>query len=311
MKDFSEHEGNPVSFRMFPKMPDILRYLIVAVLLIGGFVIQTDMDYVIPGFVCLLLASLFLMFKGIDRRIFRYTLNENNDWVKTEKENIKEMLRIVSENKRWDKNIFELSNAYGCLTFVLVCIILVVLIVSGIGEIVVIDVLVLFLPFYLSGILKIDKMPPIIIKTNNIVLAANYLMKSYKGYDYNFYTLLSPVKNKTKPAPKDIKIKIIPPDVNEKFLGIYGQCSLNNVSGTFYPYLYFVIVFSKGYDLKNKISGIIGTSNNITREYTQTADAEVLVVRQKTTRTSGYQTKPAEIYTLLNYTIAVYEKYLK
>lgn len=307
MREFNQHRGSPVSFRMFPGMPDLIRYLFVAVLIIGGFAIQTNYDFIIPGIICLFCASLLLMFRGIDKRIFQYTVSDNNEWIKTEKKNIQDMLRIVKELQSWDKNIFEVSNLPGCLFFFAVCAILVIMIFSGINQIVVIDAFALFIPFFMSGMLRADAKPPIMIKTENVVMVATYLRNKYNGYDYSYYTLLSPVKNKKKPAPKDIKLRINPPAQSEKFLGIYSQCSLNNVSGTFYPYVYFVIVFKKGYDLEEKIKEILGSSHNITREYTKTVDAEVLVIRQTTSKTSGYHTKDKNIYSLLDYTLKVYE----
>lgn len=311
MKDFKEHKGNPVSYRMFPGMPDTIRYVIVAVLLVGGFSIQTQIGLLVPGIICLLCASLLLMFKGIDKRIFQYKVSETNDWVKTERENIQEMMRIVKELRSWDRNIFEISNAYGCLVFIAVCAVLLAMVLAQVSEVVVLDVLALFLPFFLSGMLKTDSKPGIMIKIENLIVAATLLREKYSGYEYSYYTLLTPVKNKTKPAPSDIKIKITPPGPSEKFLGIYGQCSLNNVSGVFYPYIYYVIVFKKGFGIKEKVKSILGNNNNITRELTTTADAEVLIIRQTTSRTSGYHTKPKDIINLLEYTLAAYETYLQ
>jgi hypothetical protein len=311
MKDFNEHKGNPVSYRMFPGMPDTIRYVIFAVLLVVGFSIQTQIGLLVPGIICLTCASLFLMFKGIDKRIFQYKVSETNEWVKTERGNIQEMLRIVKALKSWDQNIFEISNLSGCLVFLAVCAVLFAMIVAQVSDVVILDVLALFLPFFLSGMLRTDSKPGILIKTENLIIAATFLREKFSGYEYTYYTLLTPVKNKTKPAPSDIKIKINPPAPSEKFLGIYGQCSLNNVSGVFYPYLYYVIVFKKGFNLKDKIESILGSNKNITCEFTTTADAEVLIIRQTTSKTSGYQTKPKDIAILLNYTISVYEKYLQ
>jgi len=310
MRDFNEHRGSPVSFRLFPSMPDMARYILVALLMLAGFGMQTQIGFMIPGIICLTCASLLLMFKGIDKRIFQYTVSETNNWVKTEKKNIQEMIQIVKELNKWDKNIFEISNLPGCLFFLAVCAVLGLLFASGVNHFVVLDVLALFVPVFFSGMLKTDSRPAIMIKTENIVLVASYLRQKDQSYDYTYYTLLSPVKNKKKPAPRDIKLKINPSSQSEKFLGIYAQCTLNNVSGTFYPYVYFVIVYGRDTGLKAKIENIIGNSHNICREYSETSDAEVLIIRQTTTKTSGYQTKPKDILKLLDYTLKVYEERL-
>lgn len=311
MNEMYEHRGNPIAFRMFPSMPDGIRYLLAAALLIGGFLIQLDYNLQVPGVLMLLAASLLLMFKGIDRRIFRYSLSERTDWVKTTPENINQMLAINRDLKKWDKNPFELSNASGCLLFLLLAVLTAALLAFNVHLIFLVDVAVLFIPLFLSGMLKIDTNPPILNKTLNILTIVPRLKERSQDFDYSYYTMLAPVKGKQKPAPADIKIKINPITSPPEFLGIYGQCNLNMVGGTAYPYMYFVVVYRKDFDLKGKISDILGSKDNITREYSETADARVLIIRQTTSRTSGYHTKPKDILRLFDYTLRVYEDRLK
>lgn len=306
-----EHKGNPVAFRLFPSLPDGIRYLLAAVFLIGGFLVQLDYTMQLPGLVMLLLASLLLMFKGIDRRIFKYSLSERVDWVKTTPENITQMMQITRDLKKWDKNPFEVSNSLGCLLFILLAVASVLMLAFNAHYILLLDMAALFVPMYLSGMLKVDMNPPVITKTENIFTIIPRLKSRSNDYEYSFYCLLAPIKDKKKPAPTDIKIKISPLSPPSGFLGIYGQCNLNRVGSTTYPYMYFVVVYSREFHLKEKIEKVLGSSDNITREYSETADARVLIVRQTTSRTSGYHTKPKDIIRLLDYTLNVYEKHLQ
>lgn len=305
-----EHRGNPVAFRLFPSMPDVIRYLLAAVFLIGGFLVQLDYTMQIPGLVMLLIASLLLMFKGIDRRIFKYSLSERVDWVKTSHENISQMLQITRDLKKWDRNPFEVSNATGCLLFIIMAVLTGLLLAFNVHLILILDVAALFVPLFLSGMLKVDMNPPVITKTENILTVIPWLKSKNNDYEYSFYTLLAPVKDKKKPVPTDIKIKITPYSSVSGFLGIYGQCNLNRVGSTTYPYMYFVMVYGKEFNLKEKVKKLLGSSDNITREYSETGDANVLIIRQTTTKTSGYHTKPKDIIRLLHYTIKIYESAL-
>lgn len=310
MRHVYEHRGNPVAFRIFPSIPDGTRYLLAAVLLIGGFLLQLNFLMQIPGLLMILASSLLLMFKGIDRRIFKYSLSERVDWVKTSHENIINMMQITRELKKWDRNPFEISNSLGCLLFFILAAASVLMLAFNAHYILLLDMAALFVPMYLSGMLKVDLNPPVITKTGNIMTIIPRLKSRSSDYEYSFYCLLAPVKNKKKPAPTDVKIKISPLSPPPGFLGIYGQCNLNRVGSNTYPYMYFVVVYSKDFHLKEKIEKILGSSDNITREYSETSDARVLIVRQTTSRTSGYHTKPKDIIRLLDHTLKIYENHL-
>ncbi len=77
-------------------------------------------------------------------------------------------------------------------------------------------------------------------------------------------------------------------------LGLYGQVVINAVQGKSYPYFYVVLVAENGSKLKRLYlhytppSGIISV-------FKSQAKVDVFIVRQKTSKTSGYHTKPDRI----------------
>lgn len=120
--------------------------------------------------------------------------------------------------------------------------------------------------------------------------------------------------------PKDIKIKVDFDGQSEDFLGFYGQISLNNVQGIQYPYFYVVLVARKNYGLENYkdmvhrknlnkglFSKLLDQNQDFICEYSEQEDVEVLVIRQYTTKTSGYHTDSSMVKELFESGIEVAE----
>ncbi|MBM3334738.1 hypothetical protein FJY63_08760 [Candidatus Sumerlaeota bacterium] len=77
------------------------------------------------------------------------------------------------------------------------------------------------------------------------------------------------------------------------FMGIQVRVSLNDVQGTKYPYLYCVILAKPGFGLSQwKTQPKMG-AGQVTTEYQESGEVELIVVRQTTTRRSGYHTNKA------------------
>ena len=98
-------------------------------------------------------------------------------------------------------------------------------------------------------------------------------------------------KNRT---PVAARVFIRFPDGPEDFLGLQFQVALNDVQGTKYPYLYAVIVAKKPFGLlQNHMQAISSAAQSLTVEPSREEDVEVIVIRQTTTKQSGYHTDAA------------------
>jgi hypothetical protein len=66
---------------------------------------------------------------------------------------------------------------------------------------------------------------------------------------------------------------------------------MNNVQGTQYPYLYAVIIARQSFALHDNYASVIRReAGRLTVESGSEKDVEVLVIRQTTSKTSGYHT---------------------
>jgi len=91
-------------------------------------------------------------------------------------------------------------------------------------------------------------------------------------------------------VPRDARFTIRIEPVKKGFYGLQAQININLVQGTSYPYFYCVLAAEPGFGLKRFESSIRQT-DKIICEYQEDEKAEVLVIRQFTTKKSGYHTK--------------------
>jgi len=96
---------------------------------------------------------------------------------------------------------------------------------------------------------------------------------------------------KGETVPMDARFMIRFPDGPEDFIGVQVQVSLNDVQGTKFPYLYCVVLAKEGFGLIKKIAAGRVAKGDIIETQTE-KDVEVVVVRQHTTKRTGYHTDP-------------------
>jgi hypothetical protein len=81
---------------------------------------------------------------------------------------------------------------------------------------------------------------------------------------------------------------------------------INEVDGKSYPYFYVVLVARKGYGL-GKVHPH-SAAHNLLLEFKVQEETEVLVIRQKTTKTSGYHTNPVMVKNIFEEGIRIGQK---
>jgi hypothetical protein len=97
-------------------------------------------------------------------------------------------------------------------------------------------------------------------------------------------------------TPLGARVFIRFPDGPKDFLGLQFQISINDVQGTKYPYLYAVIVARNSFHLLSQhLTEARRICDGLTVEASREQDVEVIVIRQPTTKTSGYHTKSSAI----------------
>ena len=90
--------------------------------------------------------------------------------------------------------------------------------------------------------------------------------------------------------PNDTRVLLRFANAPNTFIGLQGQISINTVRSKMYPYFYAVLIARHEFGLFDKYESPKVSLDRITIETKETAEVDVIVIRQTTTRTSGYHT---------------------
>jgi hypothetical protein len=88
--------------------------------------------------------------------------------------------------------------------------------------------------------------------------------------------------------PNDARLMVKFRGAPDDFIGLQGQISTNSVKGRLYPYFYIVLIARHGFDMLNKFGK--RSFDKLVIERKKTSEVDVIVIRQHTTKTSGYHT---------------------
>jgi len=106
-------------------------------------------------------------------------------------------------------------------------------------------------------------------------------------------------KTKEGSFPNDTRILIKFKDAPSEFIGLQGQISINTVKSRNYPYFYVVLIAKHAFNLLEKFGQ--HSVDKLVIERKKTEEVDVIVLRQRTTKTSGYHTNKAiQDYILVN-----------
>jgi hypothetical protein len=150
-----------------------------------------------------------------------------------------------------------------------------------------VDIGVLLLPHWVTGLRGIMTLPNLLLKIKLIRKLLADIEGLIAQHQAEFFMLLKGGETK---LPDDVKFRVKIQGQHPDFLGFYGQIVTNTVSSKTYPYLYVVLVAKQGFGLNRSFERYT-PSRKIVKEYKEEGDVEVFVIRQHTTRTSGYHTK--------------------
>jgi hypothetical protein len=305
MSDFFERLGFPA-----PEQRDSIRFHFAKGLTYGarrnlilgclfaGLILQIIMVHIFPGILFLLIAVLLGMVQGFDSRIRLKNYKNDETWTEVPIEKIREIEKVRQKSLSWDRDSLDITNSYGCMIFILTLVLgIIFCIVAGLFAqdinvtiILAIDFLILTIPFYFTGVRWALKQGNLPIKVKLLLSLHSYFEKVRIESETFIPMLLLAREKENKTIPVDVKFQIrykgLPPD---HFYGLQSTVNLNLVQGTSYAYFYCVLVAKPDFGLK-RYKDMVKESKRVMCEYQQQTDAEVIVIRHPTSKTSGYFT---------------------
>jgi hypothetical protein len=287
-----------VVFKLWPSLGYGKRLLAAFVLIAGGMIVQLVTGSFAWGVLPLVLGNLFLLVSGYDNRVDFGKYDPAAEWARVDSTKLDDLKKLDREIRRWDLSALDVTNPLGLALFIAATAGLVILaiVLPGLWRILVLDAALLLLPHWLTGTRSVLRLPKLLVKAGLI----EHLFDRLGGdLERHRLTLLMLLRGEETRVPSDVKFRVEPLEKPDGFLGLYGQVVLNEVQGRSYPYFYVVLVARKGFGLADSFKSY-HPPRGMTKELKPQDEVEVLVIRQTTTKKSGYHTAPAVAVSILH-----------
>jgi hypothetical protein len=281
----------------------VLTYLILVAL---GFLAQIASMKAWTGIILLIFATMLNLIKGCDNNFIRKAYKIDKNWTPVNMDQINRIEEIERKAAKWDKDILDISNAKGCLSFLItICLIIFGYTVlrrnpyfKAVLGIIIIDSIILIFPLWFNGLRRVLKQNKLHIKVDIIKKMEEFFQTIKQDGELFKPELLLARDKRGMSVPTDSRFTITFDNMPEGFYGIQAQINLNKVESSLYPYFYCVIAAKKGFGLMRYIKSD-PENKKVLVVYEGGGDAEVIVIRQRTTNSSGYHTKYSDCKRIL------------
>ncbi len=260
----------------------------------------------------LILAALLLSWVvGFDNRVDYRSYHGGTHWETVPFDRLLDLLRIEKKMVSWDQSMLDITSPGGAAIW-FVTVFLVGVVTFAIGQaswdaalIFGGDAALLIAFQWLNGMRRIHRKPELMLK-------ANHLAKAAAGLEPATGTVRAQLRLRGEgddAIPEGVKVVVQFPDGPSHFLGVQSQVVLNRVQGTPHPYCYAVLVAREGHDLLEATRGM-DLPSGVIRETQTKNGVDVVVVRQRTSRPSGFKTEPRKSQQILRAAVNAAEDYV-
>jgi len=304
-----EAEEPLLAFRAFKGMPYQRRMRLVLIFALLGVCLQVASLSFLAGLPFLLAATILSWVVGFDSAVDRRGQTMQVAWQTVPFQEIEQIVALDRKMKKWDRGWFDISNANGCFLFFAQAAMAFTLGIFLPGPRFIIwgDAAVLFLLQWFSGMRRVDRRPDLILKANHLLKVVASMKEEIEQYGELKGMLLLEGEGEDH-QPTDVKIQIRPKDAPNFYYGVQSQVCLNRVQGKPYPYCYSVVIAKEDHGLLGASIGYRVGGADV--ETSVKKGVEVVIVRQHTTKTSGYHTKPSASLRMLKGALDLGRKYL-
>jgi hypothetical protein len=295
-----------VVFHVWPSLAYPARLAIAYTLVAAGLLVQLAMVTILPGVLLIGAGNLLLVVRGFDNRVDTNAFDPAAEWERVERTRLADIRELHTRMRRWDQSLLDVTNTRGLLVFLVLAAggAFFAYRIGGLPRILIVDAMVLLLPHWITGVRSILTLPNLVVRTTLIEALLDGFEERPGGHQVQLLMLLRGSKHK---IPDDVKFKVDIEDHHPDFLGLYGQVVINEVQGKAYPYFYVVLVARRDFGLKALHDSYEPPSNRVLK-LTRQDQVEVLVLRQRTTKTSGYHTSSSAARSILDEGIRLAER---
>jgi len=304
-------ERDIVVFHLWPDLAYARRMALALAMVLAGFVLQAVSGSFAAGLPLLFLGSILLTVQGYHNRVETGAFNPGADWETVDSDRLQAVLDLDRKILRWSESWMDVTNTRGILGLMallapLGIIYFFELTVSRTLEILLMDAVVLLVPHWVTGIRQALRQPTLIVKANAL---KDLWHRAESLLSDDQVSVLMLLEGKAR-IPEDVKLRIAIPETAPEFLGIYVQAVTNDVKGTSFPYVYCVLVARQGYGLLDRTADFQPPANMV-RETKTENDVEIVVLRQHTTKNTGYHTDTTAAYSILRMALEIAHQRLR
>lgn len=287
-------ERDYLKFYVAGDMPYNRRVQVIAALMICGIALQLLLPGALSliGLLPLVVVAALQLAVGYSNKP-RGALSEGQ-WNNADPTTLAEVMQLHRRSRSWDRSALDISNSQGFFTAL------------GLGFLVFMGFLfiarentrwawqtvftaaLVFIPIWFSGMRTNFDNAPLVEKLRVIQDLMNHFEREHQQGE-KIQPSLKQAAVGGKSMPVDVRLQVKWERAGEQFYGVQTQVNINVVQGKRYPYCYFVLVGKRGVGLERILAGVRSPKNTTVEHETQ-GDVEIVVVRQTTTRTSGYHT---------------------
>ncbi len=320
-----------IKFILAQSLPYKPRMAIIAALLLIGLGLEVTFSFW-AGLASLLAASLLGMVKGYDARP---KVVGGLKWERvTPDEYIKIKLK-AEQLRRWDEDFFDITSTAGVIVFAASCALCAGLYLAlaarfgfpfGYWVFVGLDAAVILAPLWFTGVRGYLRKDSLIIKINALEGVMKLLAAPSEVQVFPMLALAETAEGRQEPEDARLLVKLV--GAPAAFYGMQVQLSINSVQGHDYPYLYCVLIAKTGSGIldcherfitepeKNTGSTIFGfltialgrSGSNLIYEAQKTPDADILVIRQRAEKNTGYATAQPAANAIVSASLALAKK---
>ena len=293
-----------LQFHLLPGLHYGMRFGIALLLMLGGIGLQfilyqtTWIGGLILGGLMVLAGNVLLLLKGYDLTP-RALDGPDGDWERTTLERFEEARHLDRQVNNWDQTMVDITCVTGAVSLLLL-----VALPTGLGFLILDNLLggremaivfvtyaaVLFLPHWFTG-LRLKWRPVSLKERIDALMTALDTIETLGSPTYEIQPRFYMVGAGSDRVPLDARVFIQFPDGPENFIGLQFQVAINNVQGTRYPYLYAVLVAKEEFHLvRDHRARITAKNDHLDVSKSSEEDVEVIVIRQTTTKKTGYHT---------------------
>ncbi len=289
-----ESKTPTLEFSAGKKMSYRRRLWIVAALVLLGFGLQVVFLNAFAGVPFLIAALVLTWVRGFDNQLDHRRPRMNAAWEVTETKRIQDILTLDRKMRSWDDSLTDISSPAGGVMLVLALIGIGVAYVAlrqdwpAIALIVAVDGALLIVPQWFNGMRTIQTRGDLVLKATHVKKVLALLDKGAVGAGVLKARMHMTGRDEER-SPDNFKLVAGYPDGPEGFHGVQAQVVINRVQGRGYPYFYACLVCEEGKGLLANGRPASLPSDVIVEMETKD-DVDVIIIRQHTTKTSGYHT---------------------